>query len=319
MDMTDVTTSQTQPEPTTTQTTNPEPQQQEVDVWESEEFDINNNPEAVGGSDTDEIGGEHTETEEQTDKQQPEDEVSESNVSDWEAKYKEQIQNPDAKLDKPILLKVKGKIIELDTVNDIRDLAERGIGSTAKFQEMAEQRKFIQELENAGISKEDIDLLVKARRGDAEAANALLGKEPPQQVQTQDTTVSPEAEAVAQEIIDAPYANEAKEALSLIPEEQRNQLVTNPQFLRGIKTDFERGVAQKLMPKVEKYVLVNGMDFLSAYAKAGQEVFGNGVDEKAKTLTSKPRVGSSVMKQEPQDPWSMDDETFRRAMENIRN
>ena len=235
---------------------------------------------------------------------------------DWEARYKEQLQSGDKELDKPLLLKFKGKVLEINTVDDLRDLAERGLGSTAKFQEMAEQRKLIQKLESAGISEEDIDLLRRARLGDTEATQILLAKEagnPP----VDDTVI--EAENIAQEILTSDYADKFKDTLSLIPEGQRQQYAYDTRFMKGLKTDFDNGVAQKLIPMVEKYVMVKGMDFLEAYAKAGQEVFGNQRQEKAKSLTAKPTVGSSVTKQEPTDIWAMDDETFRRAMSNVRN
>jgi hypothetical protein len=245
-------------------------------------------------------GGEGETTEVDT-KEEPQSE--DTDTVDWDTKYKEQLQDSDAKLDKPILLKVKGKVIEIDSLQDIRDLAERGTAATSKFQEMAEQRKFLERLESMGINPDNIDQVIS-------------GEVAPQPVEN---TINQEAEAVAQEILASPHADSIKGALSLLPGNQAQEFATNPQFLKGLKSDYESGVAQQIMPLVEKYVLVKGMPFLEAYAKAGQEMLSGSRQEKAKTLTAKPTVGTSVKKQEPTDIWSMDDETFRRAMANVRN
>ena len=294
--MTDVNSTSQEQTAVDTQQVDTQADQQPVDIW-SEEFDINqqditNQPETTDGGDE-----ETTSVETQEDQQ--------SDTIDWEARYKEQLGNSDAKLDKPILLKVKGKVIEIDSLQDIRDLAERGTAATQKFQEMSEQRKFLEKLSSMGISPDNIDMV-------------LAGEIQPQPVDS-NTNTNPEAEAVAQEILASQHADSIKSALSLLPDNQAQEFATNPQFLRGLKSDYDAGVAQKIMPLVEKYVLVKGMPFLEAYAKAGQEMLSGNKQEKAKTITAKPTVGTSVKKQEPTDVWSMDDETFRRAMANVRN
>jgi hypothetical protein len=281
-------------------------QQQTTDIW-SEEFKVDTLPDNSTND-----GGQQAED------NQPEVSQSVDSVDDvnWDSLYKEQLNASDAKLDKPILLKVKGKILEIDNLQDIRDLAERGTAATAKFQEMAEQRKFIQKLESAGISEEDIDLLRRARMGDTEATQQLLAKEAGAEPMPDNVI---EAEQVAQEILTSDHADAVKDTLSLIPEGQREQYAYNPQFMRGLKADYDAGIAQKIMPTVEKYVMVKGMPFIEAYAKAGQEVFGNQRQEKAKSLTAKPTVGSSVKKQEPADVWAMGSDAFKNAMSSVRN
>ena len=275
-----------------------------VDVWD-ESFKVDTLP------DNNNDGGQPSEPQA--------DEVSQSvdnvNDVDWDSLYKEQLDAKDAKLDKPILLKVKGKILEIDSLQDIRDLAERGTAATQKFQAMAEQRKFIQKLESAGVSEDDIDLLRRARMGDQAAAQQLLTKEAGPEPVADNIIAS---EQIAQEVLSADYADKFKDTLSLIPEGVRERYAYDPQFMAGLKHDFDAGVAQKVMPLVEKYVMVKGMDFIEAYAKAGQEVFGNQREEKARSLSAKPNVGSSVKKQEPIDVWAMDDSQWQRLNGSVR-
>ena len=184
---------------------------------------------------------------------------------------------------------------------------------------MAEQRKFLQKLQSAGISEEDIELLRKARMGDTESAQRLLAKEAGNEP-VDDTTLDAvnQVETIAQEVISKPYAEDFKQTLSLIPEGQREQYAYNPQFMAGLKADFDNGIAQKLYPLVEKYVAVKGMDFIDAYRQAGLEVFGKDREAKANAIASKPKRGSSVTKEEPKDVWSMDSEEFNRIMSKTR-
>jgi hypothetical protein len=235
--------------------------------------------------------------------------------ADWDGMYKTQIDSESGlALDKPILLKHKGKVLEIKDAKDLRDLAERGLGATSKFQEMAEQRKMLD-----GITGEDIDLLRRARDGDAEAMNQLVSKQnvSPEEVQKQQYVE--QSEQIATEIIGSDYADQFKEALGLFPESQRYEVATNPRFMGGLKQDFDKGIAQKLMPSVQKYMAVDGMEFIEAYARAGKEVLGGGRSKKAEKLSSAPSASSSVQREEPVDIWEMDSDQFSRIMGSTRN
>ena len=263
---------------------------QGTDVWEQEDFNMNEPSEPVDSK------------------------VEETVEVDWNSKYKEQRESGDSKLDKPILIKVKGKVMEIDNLQDIADLAERGTSATQKFQEMAEQRKMLD-----GITSEDIQLLRQARDGDVDAMNQLVNKQnvSPEEVQKQDAVY--QSEQLATEIISSDYAEQFKEAISLFPESERYNVATNPRFMQGLKNDFDSGTAQKLMPSVQRYMTVNGMEFLEAYARAGKEVLGDTRSKKAEKLSSTPSMSSSVHREEPVDAWEMDSDQFSRIMGSVRS
>ena len=308
---------------------NAQPSQNKVsvktDIWD-EDFDINSSPKPDGvqqqppGSDEKPKGDDSG--------QSPTPDTS----LNWENKYKEQLLVEESKkLPSPILLKHKGKVLEIDNARDLRDLAEKGLGATAKFQEMSEQRRFLEKIESAGITQDDVELLRRARMGDSEAANALISAQPgPEPVDTDTLRSIEQADAIANEIISKPYADDFKTALSLIPDESRESYAYNPKFMSALKADFDQGIAQKILPVAQKLVAVKGMDFIDAYKQAGLEVLkvsGNnnrntGNQDKqdmANRLANAPGSKSSITKEEPKDVWSMSSDEFQRIMGKVRN
>jgi hypothetical protein len=222
--------------------------------------------------------------------------------------YRQQLDS-EAKLDKPVLIKYKGKVIDVNDANELRDLAERGIAATYKLQEAAEIRK-----QYEGITPEDIELLKRFKAGDTSVVDELAVERP-----TVDTTTE-EVNSIASEILSAPYAEQFKSFVEVLPPMDKQQLSSNPRLLNGLKIDFESGTAQKLMPLVERYVSVNGMDFISAYTKAGKEVLSKDSARKKtmEQLSATPKPNTSVNTTPPTDVWSLDSETFRKLGNQIR-
>ena len=271
------------------------------DVWEGE-FDPDTPPELMDGHDS--VKGDPAES---MDEETPDADVE----SDLEAQYRAQL-GSDEKLPKPILVKYKGKYIDVQTVDELRDLAERGVMATQKAAELAEIKRSLE-----GISQEDIDLLRRARQGDREALEALVSS--PSSPQP-DPALS-EAETVAREILESPYAEKIKATMQMVPPQQREVFAQNPQMLRALQRDFEDGTAEKLMPTVERLVAVRGMDFLSAYRQAAIEVLGSqeSRQQQAKSLSANPGARASVTDHQPEpDIWEMSSEDFRRLMDKAR-
>jgi formate dehydrogenase maturation protein FdhE len=126
-----------------------------------------------------------------------------------------------------------------------------------------------------------------------------------------------EVETIANEILSAPYAETFRESVSILPPADRTLLSSNPQVLNGLKQDFEQGIAQRIMPLAHRYITVNGMDFLSAYQKAGNEVMSKN-SRANDTIKAQPEATTSVSTQKPTDVWSMDSDTFKKLMNNTR-
>jgi hypothetical protein len=257
--------------------------EQQVDVW-SEDFDVTTQP-----------------TAEVNPQDKPADDEVNKDVN-LEDLYKQQLASQDAKLDKPILVKYKGKVVDIDDINELRDMAERSIAATVKLQEAAELRK-----QYEGITQEDIELLRRFKDGDTSVINELaVDRAPENQISEVDT--------IATEILSAPYAEQFKGFVDILNPADRKLLASNPRVLGGLKVDFENGTATKLMPLVERKMAINGMDFLTAYKEAGREVMEHGDTRKqsVEQLTATPAPTTSVKQQPKQDVWSMDSSTFKK-------
>jgi hypothetical protein len=258
-----------------------------VDVWD-ENFDIDSAAESSS-----ELEDEQT---------QPETEV------DLESLYREQISSEDIKLDKPILIKYKGKVVDVNDVNEIRDMMERAVAATYKLQEAAEIRK-----QYEGITPEDIELLKRFKQGDTSVVEELAVERP-----SVDTATN-EVDQIASEILQSDYAEQFRESVAVLGPKDKELLSTNPQVLNGLKIDFEKGIAQKVMPVAERLMAVKGLPFLEAYAEAGKQVIERGGAQKVKQeqLSAAPKTGS-VNTTPPTDVWSMDTETFKKLSGSIR-
>ncbi len=243
-----------------------------------------------------------------------EDETEKSDESaDLDSLYKQQMSSEDAKLDKPILVKVKGKVLEIDSVNDLKDLAERGLGATQSFQQIAQHRKTLRFMEDNGLSMEDLNYLVQSKGQTPIESNPIVD----------------EVGTIANEILHSDYADDFKEGLNIIPENVRNVMSQDPALLKDLAGDYASGIAQKIMPEAERLMMVKGMDFFSAYAAAGQAVLGsepmqgqhNGMRQNnanKETLKAMPRGNTlSNRTNAKQDIWSMDDKSFDKYMNQL--
>ena len=78
----------------------------------------------------------------QNEPEQPEEQTPEQTPEvDLDELYKAQMNDTDATLDKPLLIKINGKVTEINNINDMKDLMERGLGATKSFQQIAKHKK----------------------------------------------------------------------------------------------------------------------------------------------------------------------------------
>jgi len=195
------------------------------------------------------------------------------------------------KLDKPMVIKYKGKLYDIDDKDKVRDLMERGMAATSKLQEIAELKKE----------------LLKAQHPDASDK------------ELQSIDVETEVETIAQSIVNSPIAEDFKGVIAELPEEVATSLRSDPQMLRGLKADVEAGFTQKILPAVNKYMAIEGLDFRSAYVKAGNEVMQSEQqrDTAVTQLTAAPTKTGSVQMKE-RDIWDISDDEFRSIMATER-
>jgi len=202
--------------------------------------------------------------------------------------YSEQLGDADAKLDKPILIKVDGEVIKLDTINDLRDMAERGTSVTKKFQKLADDRRVL------------------------EAQLQALGETP----DVVDESGS-EIDSIANGILQSSYADDFKSSVSQLPSEVRETLSTNPQVLKGLSLDFESGLAQQIMPQVKREMTVKGLDFIQAYVSVGQKLESSkaSVQKQRQVLKSEPKQTSHTTSVVDVDGMSQSD--FDKYFESL--
>ncbi len=167
------------------------------------------------------------------------DEPEEVKEVDLDQLYADQLDDRDMALDKPLLIKVNGNTHTIDNVNEMRELMERGLNYTKKMQDLASQRKELEE----GINR-DVDTSVNAEV---------------------------EVETIASDILNSNYADDFKQAVSMLPEGMQSEMRNDASLLQDFYTDVQSGLAQKIMPQVERLMSVNNMSFEQAYFTAGQK------------------------------------------------
>ncbi len=218
---------------------------------------------------------------------------------DLDGLYSAQMDNKESALDKPILIKLNGKVTEITNINDMKDLMERGLGSTRKYQEMAEDRKTIEFMNNNGISMEDLTNLA--------TSDGSVPIEQAPEPSAKDTQI----QSVVDKISNSAYADQFKQGVAFLPDNVKGFISNSPELLDGLAGDFESGLAQQALPLVEKFMGIKGMEFIPAYTKAVEEV----KSPKKNMLNSQPKSGSALSgASRESDVWQMSSDQFRKYM-----
>ena len=255
-----------------------------VDVW-SEEFNMDDNPEEIAV------------------KEDVEPIKEEPIAEDLESLYKAQMGNTDATIASPILIKLNGKVTKIDNINDLKDLTEKGLSATKKFQEMSEDRKVIEFMNDNGISMESLNQLITSRGDEVIESN-------------QNTQQDMQVQQVVDKISNSAYVEDFKSGVAFLPDNVKETIGNSPELLDGLYGDFESGLAQKVMPIVERTMAIKGLDFITAYRQAAESVMGGSpMPKKTNPLTAEPRGNTLGVKAEPkQDVWSMSSDDFKQYM-----
>ncbi len=261
--------------------TEPEMEVAETEVNDMSDSEFNKHFESVGVED-----GDNTDDSDDTA------DVSVDNEPDdtLDGRYSTQIDDVDAKLEKPVLLKVDGEVIELTTINELRDMAERGTSVTKKFQKLADDRRAL------------------------EAQIAEMGETP---IVSEDADNNAEIDSVANEILDSDYADAFKADVGSLPREVSELLSNDVEVLNGLNIDYKSGLAQKIMPKVKREMIVKGTDFIETYVSIGKQLrqsFAN-VESKKQLLNSEPKQNKYVSA--PKDVNSMSSKEFDAYFDSL--
>ena len=236
---------------------------------------------------------------------EPSEEPTEKKVTeDLQSLYDTQMSDPEAQLAKPVLIKINGNVHKVDSVKELKALAEKGVSYTQKTQQLADERREAEFLRDNNITREDLDMLIASR-----------GQEP---VEVKDNEANEQVESLANEILSGTHADAFKSTASMLPKEIQSEMTKDPQLLQGFYDDVEAGLAQKIMPQVERLMAVDGMSFQQAYVTAGKQLETHKQPNgSAAKLRSQPKSNTTELQTGSPDVWAMDDEEFEKYYANV--
>ena len=265
-------------------------------VFEMTDEDFDKHLEVIGSEDAD------TEDSEKDGKDNEEVDLNEL--------YREQLDSS-YELDKPILLKVDGTVLDIKDSKDLRDLAEKGLKFTQKTQQLAKYRDVIGMLEDNDLL--DRDRLMSIISGETAPVDVVEPRP--------DTRQAEQVEGLANEILQSEYADDFKTVVGSLNNDTKSEIASNADLMNGLYVDVQSGFAQSIMPQVVRYMNINGLNFLDAYMKAGSEVENKrGAEKQSKQkLNAEPRQRGKQQKTQltREDIFDMSDSDFDKYLEKL--
>jgi len=278
-----------------------------------EELEAQMKSEAKAEEVSEEIPGDEPEnvdedsTEEELDENQESEEESEDEVEEDDSETSEEEEgqpdgepdtteddNEDEPTDTPPEyrdLKVDGKMIPINSIDELYALASGGGNLTQKYQKMSGHKKSISIMEQHNISDEDLSVLAQIRGGNKDALAALVkssgidymdvtdevsaGYNPAEFIPS-DTSMS--IKEVQDEIsVDPEYSITQNVVNNVMDEKSQGMLVQNPNMIRGLHQDIKNGVYEEVQAKAYKMKVMEGgtrsdMEYYIAAAQSEQPV-----------------------------------------------
>lgn len=266
---------------------------------ESEETDIEEDE-----NDIDEDGSEDEEDTDETEEDEDEDETSTDDDPDYKALY-EDLLAP---------FKANKKEIKVDSPEELRRLAQMGVGYAAKMAEIKPIRKIGKMLKDADLLDEaKISYLIDLSKKDSGAINKLIkdsGIDPLDLDTSEDEEYTPKSYAVSDKELDLDDTldtlQETESGLRVInevnskwDESSKQVLIHNPHMLNTLEKHVADGTYDKIMSIIEKERTLNnvpqGVTDLQAYIHIGeylaqQEATKVASTSKPKAKINKPKV-----------------------------
>lgn len=223
---------------------------------------------------------------------QVEETVQQEPISNNQEANIEPTQNVDNSEERKVLTTLKDRDIEIPIYNmdELVQLAHKGLNYTRKTQDIAPERKIIKYARENGLDSSKLEeympILVDIEKGNKDAITKLaqlknidiyeLEEEHSYNPNTVDFSEPSEAEYVAQEIMqNKELANEVQRMAVHLPYDVKTFLGSDANALRFFAEDVQNGIAQKLIPEAKRLNELYGVPFMDAYVQAGNMVFGN--------------------------------------------
>lgn len=270
--------------------------QEEVFNLSDEEFDkefSKAKQEALSNQEEPEQVLENTSEEIIEQKNQPQTEIqteAESEKQEQEVESKEEPKQEITPNPVPQSYKIKANGIEYDfTLDELTQLASKGLDYTKKTQTLAPYRRVINTMQENKISEDDINLFIDAKKGNKNAIATLLkdakidvydlpsNEEEIQYTPTQ-YGLSDEALAVNESINRLQYEPDyaqTREVFNNLDDFSKKYILSNPTYLEGLHKDVVDGTYAKIMPQAMKLAALDGYtnNMLSYYFQAGNAYF----------------------------------------------
>lgn len=272
--------------------------------------------------------------EEQPNEEQPEENGEKDLEQPEEEGQESAIDNEDEVSNEGRTIKWKGQEIFIKN-DEIDTFLQKGFDYTKKTQDLAKYRPFIEMINEAGLTQEDLVTYLDAKNGNTEAIAQIMRNNNVDALDIDDnSTYTPQVKKVNYELndiiedikTDETYGYKVDSYIAAIPESAKQVFIENPQVLKGFYEDVKRGVADKVMPHLLKEMAMNpNADFLGTYQSIGRQVFQNEPQQQEVKETSKQEVSREIKKKasiskkgnttfnDHKDIWE-DDELFAKMM-----
>jgi hypothetical protein len=268
----------------------------------TEENISDNEPENVDdGSQEEENLGDDTNVATDNDESEvePDDEVEEENSETSESgeenpdgetepkKDDKEEATPDTPIENFAPLKVSGKQIPINSLEELYTLASGGAAVTQKFQEIAGHKKSIAIMQDHNLTEADLSLLVEAKNGSKDALASLVKQSGIDSLEVTDEVsegykpgayIPSDQQISLQEVQheisrDEEYAVTQNVVNNILDERSQDMLVQNPQMIRGLHEDIKSGAYLSVSAHAQKLKLMDGgrRSDMEYYIQAAQE------------------------------------------------
>lgn len=284
------------------------------------------------------IDGAEDKEEEVEQEEQPEEGVDDAEEETSDEEVTEEPEDETTEEDsRKYTITYKGQEMNL-TEDEIKTMAQKGFDYTSKTQSLAKQRDIVELAVEHGLTKEDLKILADAKSGNKEAMAMIASKggidpydiEEVGEYKPEVSNRNYELEDIVQDIkSDMNNGSTIDTWITQLPDGAVDSFRTNPSVLKGLHIDAQKGIAQKVMPEVIKYMAMNpGADFVQAYAGIGQQIVGQAQQtqepEARRVVDSATKKKASISKKssnakhisDQKDIWN-DDELYAK-MQKMR-
>lgn len=169
-------------------------------------------------------------------------------------------------------LKVSGKSIPINSLEELYTLASGGAAVTQKFQEIAAHKKSISIMQQHGLTEADLSMLVEARSGNKDALASLVkqsgidsidvtdevseGYKPGMHIPSDQQISLHDVQAEIQR--DPEYGSTRNIVNNLMDQASQDRLVQNPNMIRALHQDVKSGAYDLVSAHADKLKLMDG-------------------------------------------------------------